>query len=331
MQVVVATHDSTQRHDTGSWHPERSQRVEAVLAGIGDSNLDPVRLEAPMVERTDLLRVHDSNLIEAIESMSVRGGGMIDPDTFVSSGSWEAALRSAGAVFGLVDALSEDQFGFAVTRPPGHHATRDQAMGFCLFNNVAVTAQHLRDRGDRVAILDWDVHHGNGTQEILGADPGVLYVSVHQSNFYPHEGYPADIRLPASGTNLNLAVPQGTGGDVFRVAWGEVLLPTVSKFGPDWILVSCGFDAHRDDPIGELNLTESDFGWVASRLGEAIGPSRLIFALEGGYHLEALRASSKAVVDGVAGQQHWEDPQVSASSSWEALEAFQDLISEYWG
>lgn len=254
-------------------------------------------------------------------------------DTVVSSGSWEAALRSAGAVKTLVEELQSqtDAFGFALTRPPGHHALRDHAMGFCLFNNVAVTTAVLRAEGERVAILDWDVHHGNGTQEIVGPDPGVLYVSVHQSQFYPFEGAVSDIDDEAKGTVINVPVPPGTAGDVYRRAWDELVIPVLTQFGADWVFVSAGYDAHSDDPLADLGLQASDYGWMASRLAEAHPPNRTVFALEGGYDLVALADSAAATVRGLSGLVP-EDDTVGHSqpAAQEAVDAAGRVIVRHW-
>lgn len=255
-------------------------------------------------------------------------------DTFVSEASWEAALTAAGGVRALVDELSdrEDRTGFALTRPPGHHATSDQAMGFCVFNNVAVTAAYLRSRGERVAILDWDVHHGNGTQEMLADDPGVLYISLHQAHFYPFAGEVDDIdRGPAKGTTVNIPLPAGTAGDVYRRAWAELVLPVTEQFEPSWVLISAGFDAHTDDYLANLNLIADDYGWMTARLSRIHPAHRTIFALEGGYDLRALRQSSRAALLGLAGEfESDREPLESPRSSTAAIEDVATAIGRYW-
>lgn len=330
MKVVVAAHQSALEHDTGRHHPERSERVESVLQGVSGSGLEVVDVEAPRVEMSDLLRVHDSGYVEAVENFCRSGGGLLDTDTVASPATWDAALRAAGAVTMLVEELESrsDAFGFAVTRPPGHHALRDRAMGFCLFNNVAVAASRLRDRGQRVTILDWDVHHGNGTQALLGDDPGVLYVSLHQDAFYPFEGHLSDIERMAPGTNINLAFPARTGGDLYRRAWEELVLPVVTQFEPEWVLISAGFDAHVDDPLADMALVAADFGWMAARLGEAFPASRVTLALEGGYDLTALEESAGATVLGLAGKPGEGAPLESAHSV--ALDRIALAIAHHW-
>jgi acetoin utilization deacetylase AcuC-like enzyme len=334
MDVVVASHPSALRHDTGPRHPERPERVKAVLAGLEGSGLTLHHVTSPRIERSELALVHDSSYIEMIRSFCEMGGGALDMDTFVSEDSWKAALTAAGGVRALVDELSgrEDRVGFAVTRPPGHHALADRAMGFCLFNNVAVTAAYLRSRGERVAILDWDVHHGNGTQEMLGDDPGVLYVSLHQSHFYPFAGDVDDIdKGAAKGTTVNIPLPAGTAGDVYRNAWSELVLPVTEQFGPSWVLVSAGFDAHTDDYLASLNLVAADYGWMTERLARVLPAHRTIFALEGGYDLNALRASVQAALLGLTGRYEPDrEPLQSPANAASAVADAAEAIGRYW-
>jgi acetoin utilization deacetylase AcuC-like enzyme len=304
MEVIVANHPSSLLHDTGARHPERPDRVAAVIRGIESSGLDTTQIEAPAIERSELALVHDPWYIEMIERFCAQGGGALDMDTFVSEESWQAALTAAGGVRALAEELAgrRDVTGFAVARPPGHHATPHRAMGFCLFNNVAVTAAYLRARGERVAILDWDVHHGNGTQEMMADDSGSLYVSIHQDRFYPFQGHVDDIEEGAAkGTTINIPFPAGTAGDVYRRAWVELVLPVVTQFEPQWLLLSAGFDAHTDDFLAGLDLVASDYGWMAARLAEVHPPNRTILALEGGYDLIALTESARATCMGLSG------------------------------
>ena len=332
MKVVVATHQSALEHDTGIHHPERPERVEAVTRGIVRSGLEILHAEAPRVDMSDLVRVHDPSYVEAVEGFCRLGGGLLDTDTVASPSTWDAALRSAGAVTMLVEELEarSDGFGFAVIRPPGHHALRARAMGFCLFNNVAVAASMLRDRGQRVAIIDWDVHHGNGTQALLGDDPGVLYLSLHQDAFYPFEGHLSDIERMAPGTNVNLPFPATTAGDIYREAWEEVVLPVVTQFEPDRILVSAGFDAHVDDPLADMALVSGDFGWMSARLGEAYPASRVTLILEGGYDLDALEESARATVLGLSGGGEDGAPLESPSQSRTALDRIAAAVARHW-
>jgi acetoin utilization deacetylase AcuC-like enzyme len=203
-------------------------------------------------------------------------------------------------------------------------------MGFCLFNNVAVVAASLRADGERVAILDWDVHHGNGTQAMVANDSQILYVSVHQDRFYPFEGNPDDIETGAKGTTINIPLPAGTGGDVYRVAWETLVIPIVQQFGPDWVLVSAGYDAHTEDPLADLDLLDADYGWMASRLARANPPNRTVFALEGGYDLDGLRHSARSTVLGMSGVEEFGPPLGSSPLSALALDEARAAISTHW-
>jgi acetoin utilization deacetylase AcuC-like enzyme len=332
MEVVVAVSRHAVRHDTGHNHPERPERLGAVYRGIAESGLDLVEVESPPIGRSDLALVHDPDYIEAIEGFCLAGGGALDMDTIVSHESWEAALTAVGGVKELVGVLREreDATGFALCRPPGHHALRSRAMGFCLFNNVAVVAASLRADGERVAILDWDVHHGNGTQAMVANDSQILYISVHQDRFYPFEGHPDDIETGAKGTTVNIPLPAGTGGDVYRVAWETLVIPIVQQFGPDWVLVSAGYDAHTEDPLADLDLLDADYGWLASRLTRAHPPNRTVFALEGGYDLDGLRHSARSTVLGMSGIEEFGPPLTSPPLSAVALDEANSAISRHW-
>jgi acetoin utilization deacetylase AcuC-like enzyme len=334
MEVVVASHPSALLHDTGPRHPERSQRVVAVLEGIRSTGFAIDEIEAPEITRSELALVHDPTYIEMIQAFCGLGGGALDMDTFVSAESWQAALTASGGLSALVEELEtrSDATGFAVSRPPGHHAMPNRAMGFCLFNNVAVVAALLRSRGQRVAILDWDVHHGNGTQAMLGDDPGVLYVSIHQDHFYPFAGHIEDIEAgEAKGTVVNVPLPAGTAGDVYRRAWDEVAIPVLKQFEPDWVLVSAGFDAHANDELASFFVESSDYGYMAGRLAGVHPPNRTVFSLEGGYDLVALRDSARSTLIGMAGD--FVEPESvyrSPASSSDALAAAAAAIGRHW-
>lgn len=335
MEVLVATHGSSLLHDTGEQHPERPERVAAVQRGINSSGLDVTVIEAPEIELSALELVHESSYVEMIETYCRLGGGALDMDTLVSEATWEAALTAAGGVRMLTEELRErsDCTGFAITRPPGHHAFSDRATGFCIFNNLAVTAAALRSRGERVAILDWDVHHGNGTQSILGDDSGTLYVSIHQDQFYPFEGQVADIDGGAPGTNVNIPVPAGTGGDIYRRAWAELVIPVVTQFEPHWVLVSSGYDAHVDDFLADMNLVADDYGWMAERLASIHPPNRTVLALEGGYDLDALEDSTDATLKGLAGISPNPEPVPAGAPPVSAAAALDEAalaIARHW-
>ena len=304
--LLLATDPAFEHHDTGSGHPERARRLAAVLqgpeaAGVGDA----IRLREPR-EATiaELGRVHPPDYLEALERFCAAGGGDIDGDTRASAGSWRAGKLATGAGLAAVEALrrGEGDAAFLAVRPPGHHALATRPMGFCLINNVAVVAANLVEEGERVLVLDWDAHHGNGTEAIFWDDPRVLYVSTHQyGGFYPGTGALDDVGGPgARGETLNLPFPAGTTGDVYLRALDEVVTPAVEQFDPTWVLVSAGYDAHRADPLTDLRLSAGDFADITRRVARfAPAPGRLVLFLEGGYDLDALTTSVGATMAAV--------------------------------
>ena len=306
--LLVASDPIFEDHDPGRGHPERPARLGAVAAGIAEAGLDGAIAVLPSRDATDaeLERVHTAALVGDLRRLSAGGGGRIDPDTVASPGSWAAAVRAAGAGLAAADALEkgEGKAAFLALRPPGHHARPAAAMGFCLLNNIAVTAVALAARGQRVCVIDYDAHHGNGTQEVFYADPRVLYVSLHEWPLYPGTG-----RLDETGagageaTTCNLPLPAGATGDLYLRALDDVVEPLIARFSPDWLLVSAGFDAHRADPLTGLGLSAGDYGALAMRMAElAPGPGRLILFLEGGYDLDALRTSVAATLPPLVGE-----------------------------
>jgi acetoin utilization deacetylase AcuC-like enzyme len=305
--VAVFASPRLDEHLTPPWHPERPGRVDAALAGIHEAGLDDaVDVHVPrLATEAELALVHDAAYVARIARFCEQGGGDLDPDTYAAVGSWLTARRAAGAVLEAVAALRDGScdVAFAAGRPPGHHALADRAMGFCLFNNVAVAAAQLVEDGERVAIVDWDVHHGNGTQDIFYDDPRVLYVSTHESPLYPGTGRADEMGGPnAHGTNLNLPFPAGTRGDVYRRAFDEVVAPVVERFAPDWLFVSAGFDAHRRDPLAGLELSAGDYADLATRLQQLVAPRRTVVVLEGGYDAEALALSTGATLAALVGE-----------------------------
>lgn len=306
MRLLHVTHPSGLEHDTGPLHPERPARLRAAAAGVAAARVDVEEVEAEPLDPNDLLVVHDSSYVHAIRRFCAAGGGSLDPDTPVSPGSWSAAVAAAGAGPTAVARLADgfDGPAFVSVRPPGHHALANRAMGFCLFNNVAVTAARLRDQGMRVAIVDWDVHHGNGTQAMFLTEATVLYASIHQFPFYPYEGGAGEIGVgEGRGTTLNIPLPALTAGDVYLTAFREIVLPSLRVFSPDWVLISSGFDAHARDPLAEMRLTEADFAVMARVITEIVPPNRIVAFLEGGYHLPAIRDSVTAVVRSLVGEE----------------------------
>jgi acetoin utilization deacetylase AcuC-like enzyme len=281
--------------------------MSAVLAGIEDLHLgaDLEVVEPFTADLTDLARVHDHDYLEQLAAFSLAGGGDLDPDTYATVDSWTIARQAAGAGLAAIDALrrADDGLAFVAARPPGHHALPHQAMGFCLLNNIAVAAAALTAVGERVLIVDWDVHHGNGTQAMFWNDPNVLYVSTHQWPLFPGSGAAHEVGGPdALGLTVNIPLPPGTTGDVVRRAIDEVALPAIETFGPTWVLVSAGFDAHRADPLAQLALSSGDFAQLGKAVA-ALAPraGRLALFLEGGYDLVALRTSVSATLSALLG------------------------------
>ncbi len=304
--ITVFANAELDQHTTPEWHPERPGRLRASLAGISEAGLaDAVEYREPRLATVpELERVHTAGYIAQLERFCERGGGDLDPDTYAAPGSWTTALRAAGAVLDAVDALEAGtcEVAFAAGRPPGHHAVPDRAMGFCLVNNVAVGAAALAVRGERVAIVDWDVHHGNGTQDIFYDDPDVLYVSTHEYPLYPGSGRADETGGPgAPMSNLNLPFPAGTRGDVYRRALDDVIAPVIERFAPDWLFISAGFDAHRNDPLAGLELTSADYADLAVRLQQLAPARRTVVVLEGGYDFDALSRSTGSTLSALIG------------------------------
>jgi acetoin utilization deacetylase AcuC-like enzyme len=302
--TVIGPSGGTGTFHDGGGHPERPARIDAVMAGVADVALElgsDLEVVAPVpADAAALTRVHSAAYLRRLEQFCRDGGGHLDPDTFARPDSWEAALLSAGAGLQAIDELRRrgDGFAFVATRPPGHHALADRSMGFCLLNNVAVSAAALVADGERVLIVDWDVHHGNGTQALFWDNPSVLYVSTHQSPFYPGTGGSDEVGGDgAPGLTVNVPLPAGATGDVVRRALDEVAAPVIASFGPTWVLISAGFDAHRADPLADLALSSGDFADLARTVsGYAPRPGRVVVHLEGGYDLGALRSSVAATL-----------------------------------
>jgi acetoin utilization deacetylase AcuC-like enzyme len=300
MTTLLYTHPACLEHDPGRHHPESAARLRAVLDALADPEFDRLeRREAPEATLEDLLRVHPRRHVEHILSAVPRSGYVgIDADTILSPASGEAALRAAGAVAAAVDAVMAGEVDnvFCAVRPPGHHAEPTQAMGFCLFNNVAVGALRARQahRLDRVAVVDFDVHHGNGTQAAFETDAGLFYASTHQSPLYPGTGAARETGI---GNIVNVPLRPMSGSSQFRLGVTQRILPALDAFRPELVLVSAGFDAHKSDPLAQLLLDEGDYTWITEQLLEIAyrhSDGRLVSTLEGGYDLAALGASAAA-------------------------------------
>ena len=303
-QPVFLEHPSSLAHDTGP-HPEQPARITAIMEELsGRDWLGFQRLQSPPADRAALTAVHPLAYVQTIEKVAANGGGQLDLDTVMSAGSFEAALHAAGGAVRMVELLvgGESPVGFSAHRPPGHHASEARAMGFCLFNNVAVAAQYALDRLgiERVLILDWDVHHGNGTSDIFYASDAVLFVSIHQSPLYPGTGQAREVGAGAgAGYTVNLPVPPGSDDVLYRSLVEHVVGPLARAFEPQLVLVSAGYDAHVEDPLAECHVTDAGFGAmtrstrrICTELGAPLG-----CVLEGGYALEALARSVAATLE----------------------------------
>jgi acetoin utilization deacetylase AcuC-like enzyme len=335
---VFLEHPSSRTHETGP-HPEQAVRMAAIeheLEARGWLGFE--RVQSPMVERATLRAVHPERHIAMIEHLAAQGGAMVDADTVVSEGSFEAALHSAGGAVSLVDRLLEGSAptGFSAHRPPGHHAETARAMGFCLFNNIAVAARHAIDAHSlqRVMIIDWDVHHGNGTDDIFHEDDRVLFLSIHQSPLYPGTGAATDVGSAAGrGFTVNVPVAPGSGDGVYRSLIAHVAVPLARRFEPQLLLVSAGYDAHYEDPLADCVVTEDGFAAmtrslrdVCAELGVPLGA-----VLEGGYALGALARSVAATLE-VLGGNDTQPGDAEAPELTEARDSRRALerLEEFW-
>lgn len=299
--MIIYTHPACLEHDPGAGHPEQPARLAVVLEALRAHHADLDWREAPLAKLGDLRRVHDEDLLREILDTPFEGTRQLDPDTAMVPASRAAALRAAGAGIAAVDAVmrGDSATAFCAVRPPGHHATAHTAMGFCLLNNIAIAAAHALDKHglERVAIIDFDVHHGNGTQAIFFNDARVAYFSSHESGLFPHSGA---VYERGAGNIHNVLLPPGSGGFRFQNTWADQLLPALDECKPQLLLISAGFDAHMRDPLADLMLETEDFAWLTRQLRQIArrhAAGRVVSMLEGGYDLEALRDCATAHVD----------------------------------
>ncbi|MGH3090017.1 MAG: histone deacetylase family protein [Rubrobacteraceae bacterium] len=331
----VYTHPYCESHVNRNSHVETPERYPAMLAGVEAAERAGVKIEhvpiEPVSEET-LLAAHDASYLDSLKEASASGGGYFDSDTAVNEHSWETALLAGGAAIGAVEGAMNGEPSFAVVRPPGHHATRNRAMGFCLINHAAVAARHAAALGaSRVAVLDWDVHHDNGTQDIFYMDSEVLYLSVHRGGaFYPGTGYVDEVgEGEGKGMTINAPLPARSEENLYAEVFSGVFLPVLREFGPDLIVVSAGYDAHAADPLGGMRLDADSFGRFAATLAAFVreaGAAPLAFAMEGGYDLAALSRSVAATIEGAEGGG---DPGWKYAGS-KPVEAVRQALSPRW-
>jgi acetoin utilization deacetylase AcuC-like enzyme len=331
----VYSDPASERHVNGLAGVEAPERFPAALAGAEKAEREGARVEWYPCSHADedvLARVHALAYLDHLKNLSAQGAGYLSLDTALNEHSWEAACLASGAACSAVESALSGEAAFAIARPPGHHAGRATGMGFCLTNHAAVAAEHARSRGvGRIAILDWDVHHGNGTQDVFYEDSELLYLSAHQSPFYPGTGWGDEVgEGEGRGLTVNVPLPAGSGEDVYAAAFAGVFLPVLREFGPDLILVSAGYDAHAADPLGGMALEDASFARFAAALtsvAREVGAAPLALVLEGGYNLGALAEGVAATIRGV---EEGENPAWEYAGDTRPVEAARKTLAPLW-
>jgi acetoin utilization deacetylase AcuC-like enzyme len=326
------------KHEPGEFHPERPERIGVLLDLAEQLDREKFQLIAPRAaNRSEIELCHSADYVTLVEATSKTNQYALDGDTITCRDSFGVGLLAVGGFLRLLDAIAaaESANGFALVRPPGHHATRNRAMGFCLFNTIAIGARYLKRAhgAKRVLIMDWDVHHGNGTQEAFYNDPSVLFISTHQFPYYPGTGAMDEIGANGGeGYTVNIPLPAGCADAEYLQVFEEIVRPTANKFKPDWILVSAGFDPHRRDPLGGMNVTEEGFGAMAQmllRLADRHAGGKIAFLLEGGYDLAALNNSVAAVLNALQQKAHKDFPAAKSDKIQNLIRKIRQLHENY--
>jgi acetoin utilization deacetylase AcuC-like enzyme len=304
------------KHDQPG-HPENAKRLESILVGLKENNLFQrlEQIKSRPAEIGEINYCHQEGYIEYVKNFCEKGGGYLDPDTYANEFSFDAAAIAVGNSIDLTKSVLNEHLknGFALLRPPGHHALANRSMGFCLFGNISIAAKAALQypKIGKVAIVDFDVHHGNGTQSLIGDDPNILFISTHQYPFYPGTGSIREIGSgQAEGTVINIPLEAGVGDHGFKIVYEEIVLPALRRFNPDLMLVSAGYDAHRDDPLANLNLSLTGYNWISReliKLADEICSGKIVFFLEGGYNLNVLRNGVTNTIKGLMGIESFDD------------------------
>jgi len=328
------------KHEPGEFHPERPERLKALLELTNALHGGMVQILPPRQAKiAEIEACHDSQYIDLVRSTSETNGYALDGDTVTCADSFGTAVLAVGGFLRLLETMAADELqnGFAMVRPPGHHALRDRAMGFCLFNTIAIGAEYLKNHygAKRILVMDWDVHHGNGTQDSFYGDPSVLYISTHQYPYYPGTGAMDEVGTgKGEGYTVNIPLPAGCGDDEYLGVFKQIVMPIAAKYEPEWVLVSAGFDPHRQDPLGGMLVTEEGFATMASlllNLAQKFAGGKVAFLLEGGYNIKALKSSVAAVLQIISGEQRIDLPSQAGGKKIEVIiHKILRLQESYW-